>query len=236
VFFLVHECLGLVDECLGLVSECLGLVDECLGLVDECLGLVDECLGLVDECLGLVDECLGLVDECLGLVDECLGLVDECLGLVDECLGLVDECCVPILLSKSLKLKCLLIKAHAVDTATCPRCHQSVNSQAVACPHCGFQLKAYGHPGIPLHRATGKEYLCDSCTYHADDSCNFPQRPFAKECILYQNVEENKLELQQLRNANSFGASVNNWMKRNQALVLLVGLLLICLVIALSTG
>lgn len=121
-----------------------------------------------------------------------------------------------------------------MDTATCPRCHQPVNSQAVTCPHCGTQLKAYGHPGIPLHRATGKEYLCDTCTYHADDTCNFPQRPFAKECILYQNIEESKQELQQQRYANSFGATVKSWMKRNQALLLLLALLLICLIIALS--
>lgn len=127
------------------------------------------------------------------------------------------------------------MNAQAVDTATCPRCHQPVNSQAVTCPHCGNQLKAYGHPGIPLHRATGKEYLCDTCTYHADDTCNFPQRPFAKECILYQNIEESKQELQQQRYTSSFGATVKSWMRRNQALVLLLVLLFVCLMIALST-
>jgi transposase-like protein len=111
-----------------------------------------------------------------------------------------------------------------------------VNSQAVTCPHCGTELKAYGHPGIPLHRATGKEYLCDSCTYHADDTCNFPQRPFAKECILYENIEESKQYLQQQRYANSFGATVKNWIKRNQALLLLLALLFVCLIIALSTS
>ena len=126
------------------------------------------------------------------------------------------------------------MNAQAVDTATCSRCHKSVNSQAIACPHCGNQLKAYGHPGIPLHRASGKEYLCDTCTYHADDTCNFPQRPFAKECILYQNIEDTKQELQQ-RNASSFSATVRTWMRRNQALLLLLVLLLICLMIALST-
>ncbi|ARV59999.1 hypothetical protein BZZ01_16435 [Nostocales cyanobacterium HT-58-2] len=123
-----------------------------------------------------------------------------------------------------------------MDTKTCPRCHQPVNSQAVTCPHCHIQLKAYGHPGIPLHRATGKEYLCDSCTYHADNTCNFPQRPFAKECILYQNMEESKLELQQQRYANSFGANIKSWMRHNQALVLLLVLFFICLIIAVSTS
>ncbi|GAX43848.1 hypothetical protein NIES4075_48630 [Tolypothrix sp. NIES-4075] len=118
-------------------------------------------------------------------------------------------------------------------TVSCPRCHQSVDSQAVTCPHCRTTLKAFGHPGIPLHRATGKEYLCESCTYHADDSCNFPQRPYAKECTLYQNIEENKLQLQQQRENTSFGATVKNWIKRNSSLLLLLSLVLVCLLVAL---
>ncbi|MEM6403842.1 MAG: zinc ribbon domain-containing protein, partial [Cyanobacteria bacterium P01_D01_bin.116] len=66
-----------------------------------------------------------------------------------------------------------------MDTATCPRCKQPVNSQAVTCPFCRTQLKAYGHPGIPLHRSEGDEYLCDTCTYHGDNTCNYPKRPYA---------------------------------------------------------
>ncbi|MEA5513598.1 zinc ribbon domain-containing protein, partial [Nodularia sp. UHCC 0506] len=81
-------------------------------------------------------------------------------------------------------------------TISCPTCHQLVDNQAITCPYCRTTLKAYGHPGIPLHRATGKEFLCDSCTYHADDTCNFPQRPYAKDCTLYENIEESKLRLQ----------------------------------------
>jgi C4-type Zn-finger protein len=118
-------------------------------------------------------------------------------------------------------------------TLSCRRCHQLVDSQAVTCPHCRTTLKAFGHPGIPLHRATGKEYLCDSCTYHADDSCNFPQRPYAKECTLYQNIEESKLQLQQQRKNTSFSTTVKNWIKRNQALFMLLSLVLVCLLIAL---
>ena len=117
-------------------------------------------------------------------------------------------------------------------TVSCPRCHQSVDSQAVTCPHCRTTLKAFGHPGIPLHRATGKEYLCDSCTYHADDTCNFPQRPYAKECTLYQNIEESKLQLQQHRENTSFVATVKSWVQRNSSLLLLLSLVLVCLVIA----
>ena len=118
-------------------------------------------------------------------------------------------------------------------TVSCPRCHQLVDSQAVTCPHCRTTLKAFGHPGIPLHRATGKEYLCDTCTYHADDSCNFPQRPYAKECTLYQNIEESKLQLQQQRENTSFAATVKSWIKRNSSLLLLLSLVLVCLLIAL---
>jgi hypothetical protein len=117
-------------------------------------------------------------------------------------------------------------------TVSCPRCHQSVDSQAVTCPHCRTTLKAFGHPGIPLHRATGKEYLCDSCTYHADDTCNFPQRPYAKECTLYQNIEESKLQLQQQRENTSFVATVKSWVERNSSLLLLLSLVFVCLVIA----
>jgi hypothetical protein len=118
-------------------------------------------------------------------------------------------------------------------TVSCPRCHQLVDSQAVTCPHCRTTLKAFGHPGIPLYRATGKEYLCDSCTYHADNSCNFPQRPYAKECTLYQNIEDSKLELQKQRENTSFSATVKNWIKRNSSLLLLLSLVLVCLLIAL---
>jgi hypothetical protein len=123
-----------------------------------------------------------------------------------------------------------------VATVSCPRCHQLVDNKAITCPYCRTTLKAYGHPGIPLHRATGDGYLCDSCTYHADDTCNFPQRPHAKDCTLYQNLEESKLELQQQAYTKSFGVTVKTWIKRNQGLLLLLGLLLICLLIALSTS
>ena len=71
---------------------------------------------------------------------------------------------------------------------TCPQCEQSVAPDALTCPHCRLELKAHGHPGIPLHRATSNRYLCETCSYHLDDSCNFPQRPVAKTCTLYQDI------------------------------------------------
>lgn len=118
-------------------------------------------------------------------------------------------------------------------TVSCPRCHQLVDSQAITCPYCRTTLKAYGHPGIPLHRATGDGYLCDSCTYHDDNTCNFPQRPYAKDCTLYENSEQSKLDLEQQRYNSSFGATIKSWMKRNQALLLVLGLLFVCLLIAI---
>jgi Double zinc ribbon len=121
-----------------------------------------------------------------------------------------------------------------VATVSCPRCHQLVDGQAITCPYCRITLKAYGHPGIPLHRAIGDEYLCDSCTYHADDTCNFPQRPYAKDCTLYQNIAESKLQSQPQLAHQNFGVTMTSWIKRYQALLLLIGLVFICLLIALS--
>ncbi|MEM9922666.1 MAG: hypothetical protein AAF915_02745 [Cyanobacteria bacterium P01_D01_bin.50] len=121
-----------------------------------------------------------------------------------------------------------------MDTATCPRCQQTVKIQALTCPFCRTQLKAHGHPGIPLHHAKGDESLCDTCTYHADDTCNYPQRPHANKCTLYQNLEERNLELQQQNQKPSLSVSVNNWIRRNQSLLLIFGLLFICFLLVLS--
>lgn len=115
----------------------------------------------------------------------------------------------------------------------CPRCHQSINAQAVTCPYCRTALKAYGHPGIPLHRATGEVPLCESCIYHADDSCNFPQRPHARECTLYQDIEQNQLNINQYNSARGLPSVTIRWLKRNQIWLLLLGLLLVCFLITL---
>ncbi len=119
---------------------------------------------------------------------------------------------------------------------SCPRCQQLVDSQAITCPSCHITLKAYGHPGIPLHRATGEDYLCDTCTYHSDDSCNFPQRPYAKDCTLYQNVRERNSEIYQQRQQSSWAVTATRWLQRHQGWLLLLALLLVCLVIAISTS
>ena len=70
----------------------------------------------------------------------------------------------------------------------CPRCQNQVKATDLKCPRCRLELKAYGHPGIELHRAIGDEVLCKSCAYHEDDSCTRPRRPYAKDCTLYQSV------------------------------------------------
>lgn len=118
-----------------------------------------------------------------------------------------------------------------MKTALCPRCHQSIDSQAVVCPYCRTAIKAFGHPGIPLHRVEGTSFLCESCTYHADDTCNFPQRPYAQECTLYQDI--NKLSRSAKPQLNNFSWNLKSWLRRHQGLLLLVILLLISLAIAL---
>jgi hypothetical protein len=71
----------------------------------------------------------------------------------------------------------------------CFRCGSPVKSSDVRCRNCGAELKAFGHAGIPLHRATGEKALCDTCVYHADDSCDYPQRPTAQECTMYRDLD-----------------------------------------------
>ena len=114
----------------------------------------------------------------------------------------------------------------------CPQCKQTVNAQAITCPHCRNPLKAYGHKGILLHRTDDGDYLCKTCLYHEDDTCDLPQRPYVKECTLYRNaltpvVEEDEYEV-------SFNYKVRMWAKRNSTLLLFLGLILVSLAIVLS--
>ncbi|NJL10878.1 MAG: hypothetical protein HC908_13840 [Calothrix sp. SM1_7_51] len=120
-----------------------------------------------------------------------------------------------------------------MKTATCHKCNSKVSSLAVTCPHCGAELKGFGHPGIPLHRARSGTYLCKSCSYEADDSCTLPQRPFAALCTLYENIDERKSDLYQQQLSKRKNSSFASWLQRNQTLVLIVALLLICFIIVL---
>jgi hypothetical protein len=72
----------------------------------------------------------------------------------------------------------------------CVRCGSAIQSTDVKCKNCQAALKAFGHAGIELHRATGDTVLCDTCTYHADDSCTYDKRPFAKDCTLYRDIHQ----------------------------------------------
>jgi len=113
----------------------------------------------------------------------------------------------------------------------CPRCHQPVKPQALTCPHCQLVLKAYGHPGIPVHRATGDVPLCETCIYHEDDTCNFPQRPHAKECTLYQDRSMSMVEVKPHLNPRK---SLRFWVERNLIWIVLLVILFISFLIARS--
>ncbi len=72
----------------------------------------------------------------------------------------------------------------------CFRCGNAIQSTDVKCKTCRAELKAFGHAGIELHRATSNAPLCDTCAYHADDSCDYDKRPFAQDCTLYRDVNQ----------------------------------------------
>ncbi|MDY7012441.1 MAG: zinc ribbon domain-containing protein [Cyanobacteriota bacterium] len=117
----------------------------------------------------------------------------------------------------------------------CPQCNQLVGAEAIRCPHCKTLLKAFGHPGIPLHQATAQTYLCDNCLYHEDDTCTFPQRPYAKTCTLYcdrAQPPENQLEppVYRLRGLTGFKA----WCFRYRGILVLLVLIGASLWLALN--
>lgn len=113
----------------------------------------------------------------------------------------------------------------------CPHCHQPTDSQAVRCPHCGLTLKAYGHPGMTLYRAEAGESLCSSCTYHHDNTCNFPKRPNAKDCTLYQSIDSPDLGADLQPPSRRFKP---RWEQGTLVWLTLAGLLLVSLLIALT--
>lgn len=116
--------------------------------------------------------------------------------------------------------------------AECPRCHQLVDSQAIACPHCKYKLKAFGHPGIPLHRADRDEFLCQSCLYHEDDTCNFPKRPYAKECTLYQDHTEPIVPQGSSSLQWRFPHHLGQWIKSNPLGMVIFMIIVISLLLA----
>ncbi|MEB3336763.1 MAG: zinc ribbon domain-containing protein [Leptolyngbyaceae bacterium] len=118
----------------------------------------------------------------------------------------------------------------------CPHCHQTIDPQAVVCPYCRTTLKAYGHPGMPLHRATGVDPLCLTCTYHEDDTCTYPQRPHARECMLYsdRNITQFSDRSNHKTNQSLYSTAIS-WAKRHTVWLALIGLGVISFLIALSS-
>jgi len=113
----------------------------------------------------------------------------------------------------------------------CPRCHQIVDAQAIACPFCRTSLKAYGHPGMPVYQATGAEPLCLTCTYHDDDTCTYPKRPDAMDCTLYS--DRTKATQAMMQPSYTSGFLIQTWFKRYFVWVALIGLLLLSFLLAL---
>jgi uncharacterized protein CbrC (UPF0167 family) len=117
-----------------------------------------------------------------------------------------------------------------LSLSTCPKCHQSIDAQAIECPYCRTVLKAYGHPGMTLHRAQGQEPLCLTCSYHEDDSCTFPKRPDAMDCTLYHDRTK---PLVTTTPGYSTSFQIKTWLRRYRFGLLIAGLLFVSLVVTL---
>ena len=105
---------------------------------------------------------------------------------------------------------------------SCPKCKQPVDSQAVICPHCKNTLKAFGHPGIPLYQSRDNSFLCDRCSYHLDDTCNFSKRPYAKSCTLFHDAATPLVEASS--SARKF--EIKNWLYRYRGIIAIAILIL----------
>jgi hypothetical protein len=123
-----------------------------------------------------------------------------------------------------------------VAKITCSRCYKLIDSQAITCPYCRIEHKAFGHPGITLHRGKGDSYLCKSCTYHSDETCTFPKRPFAKECTLYENLEDRKQNISNNLKTSPNHSSLKSfkyWLQNNSTILLILILLFISFLVVI---
>lgn len=114
----------------------------------------------------------------------------------------------------------------------CPRCHQSVKPEALECPYCKNPLKAFGHPGIPVYQAADDSWLCDRCFYHQDDSCNYPQRPYAKSCTMFHDKEKPLVEEPVNSPPRGLISTTKYWLRRHQGLSILLILIIISILLA----
>jgi hypothetical protein len=119
--------------------------------------------------------------------------------------------------------------------STCSRCHQPHPAQAIQCPNCGLALKAFGHQGIQLHRAKAGQFLCATCVYDHDDSCTYPQRPYAQECTLYRDLTK-PVRVSAAKSPVAPGAmrGMVDWCRRHGASLTLVGILLLAIWLTLK--
>ena len=116
----------------------------------------------------------------------------------------------------------------------CPQCHQRVTDEAVNCPYCRSALKAFGHPGIPVHRATGQEPLCSTCSYHEDDSCTLPKRPQARDCSLYHDrIAAAQAAADRAKIDRDWRRNLRLWYQRHQGLVIIGSLIVISLLLVI---
>lgn len=118
----------------------------------------------------------------------------------------------------------------------CPQCNNSIDESALRCPHCYATLKAYGHPGIPLYQAAEATFLCNSCLYHEDDSCTYPQRPRAQTCTMYcDRSQPPPGSVNSTAYPSPSGlARLRFWCIRHRGALILLAIVLVSLWIALS--
>ena len=116
---------------------------------------------------------------------------------------------------------------------SCPKCQKPVDAQALSCPYCDNPLKAFGHPGMPLYQSTDGTSLCDRCTYHLDDTCNFPKRPNAKTCTLFQDAATSLTESIDIPASQLGVRGVKNWLYRYRGIIAIALLIIISVIITL---
>jgi hypothetical protein len=83
---------------------------------------------------------------------------------------------------------------------------------------------------MTLYQATDGEPLCVTCTYHADDTCNFPKRPLAMDCTLYNDARK---QATTARPGYTSSFRLQVWVKRRAGFLALIGLVLISLLVVL---
>ncbi|MGL5077193.1 MAG: zinc ribbon domain-containing protein, partial [Waterburya sp.] len=74
---------------------------------------------------------------------------------------------------------------------------------------------------------------CDRCIYDQDDSCNFPQRPYAKSCTLFHDAAKPLIPDQVTPTSQMGWAGIKNWFYRYRALIAIAILIVLSVFLAL---